>query len=675
MCWNLWKTKWRTALLERVLRWQAGRGLRLRRRRRLRSSSRAMPGGGRPPLDLLNLLQPLLKRLLVVFLVVGIARRAVVAAPRLGLRLERFPYHRRLRVLLGREHAEYGLAARPVDPNPADSGRRDKRDLRLVLERGLRPLLEDRRGDAPALRRMAHRARVIVPEVDAGDDVGRPAHEPDVCRAGGRAGLAEQGPIEVAQDGGGSALHHAFQDVDHLERRHWIDQLPRAAWRPRHSLSVPVACIAIFHQRAAIVGAQDELAVAVLDVVDRGALHRAALIGEDRISVHQPCDGRVAGTERHRQVIRIFANAELLRSVEHLRHARFRSGADRHQVARLLDAPAHRLRTGVAAVEVDEAFIAEARALPHAERCIDDDRGGREAVFKRGDIDDRLERGAGLAERLRRTVEVRADDVEPALHREDTPRMHFLGKEAAADPRNRAQDEIARALFLHDDDHAWAEIIESRTSDAAFRHQCGGARQSRRRTIPETDARLLARLRQDHCLPPVREASADRRTIQQAGPVAIDVDALAQVYPAAAGAVEPRKTLAQRFGRSVLHHRVHRGADPEAAGVKAVRPVLRAFAELLDQLATHFLHEVAALLLELLVASVADGAKRLRRSFVPLRFADVAVARHLAQHIVATVERLLRGAHRVIVGWSFRKNRQVSGLRQRELVDVLVEIG
>ena len=42
------------------------------------------------------------------------------------------------------------------------------------------------------------------------------------------------------------------------------------------------------------------------------------------------------------------------------------------------------LRPGIAAVEIDEAFVAEARALPHAERRIDDDRGRGHAVFERG---------------------------------------------------------------------------------------------------------------------------------------------------------------------------------------------------------------------------------------------------------------------------------------------------
>ena len=42
-------------------------------------------------------------------------------------------------------------AGGPVDADPADSRRSDERHLGLILERRLRPVLEDRRGDAAAL--------------------------------------------------------------------------------------------------------------------------------------------------------------------------------------------------------------------------------------------------------------------------------------------------------------------------------------------------------------------------------------------------------------------------------------------------------------------------------------------------------------------------------------------
>ena len=62
------------------------------------------------------------------------------------------------------------------------------------------------------------------------------------------------------------------------------------------------------------------------------------------------------------------------------------------------------------------------------------------------DIDDRLERRARLAKRLGRAVVARPDDVEAALHRQHAAGMHFLGDEAAADLRDRAQRVVARRL-------------------------------------------------------------------------------------------------------------------------------------------------------------------------------------------------------------------------------------
>ena len=63
--------------------------------------------------------------------------------------------------------AENPLAGRPVDPDHADAGRSDERDLRHVLEGDLGELLEDRRRDAAALGAMAHRPRLVIADIDA----------------------------------------------------------------------------------------------------------------------------------------------------------------------------------------------------------------------------------------------------------------------------------------------------------------------------------------------------------------------------------------------------------------------------------------------------------------------------------------------------------------------------
>src|SRR5437868_8314555 len=114
--------------------------------------------------------------------------------------------------------------------------------------------------------------------------------------------------------------------------------------------------------------------------------------------------GGVARAERKGQVIAVVADAEPARGVGDLGHADRRGGANGHQVARLLDAPAQRVRACRAAIEIDEALLAEPGALPHAERRIELDRRRGEPVLQRGHVDDRLERRAWLTERLDRSV-------------------------------------------------------------------------------------------------------------------------------------------------------------------------------------------------------------------------------------------------------------------------------
>src|SRR4029079_16750653 len=111
-----------------------------------------------------------------------------------------------------------------------------------------------------------------------------------------------------------------------------------------------------------------------------------------------------AGPKGEGQVIAVIADAELARRVGDLRHPDGRRRADGHQVARLLDAPAHGVRPGRAAVEIDEAFVAEPRALPDAEWRIQFDRRRGEPVLERSHVNDRLERRSRLTLRLSRAI-------------------------------------------------------------------------------------------------------------------------------------------------------------------------------------------------------------------------------------------------------------------------------
>src|SRR3546814_6650488 len=98
--------------------------------------------------------------------------------------------------------------------------------------------LEDRRGDAAALRPAAKAARLVVADIDAGDDVGCAADEPDVVRARGRPRLAEEVPIEIAQSLGGAAGHDPLQHMDDLIAGHRVPPLLGPKRRARLRLSV-----------------------------------------------------------------------------------------------------------------------------------------------------------------------------------------------------------------------------------------------------------------------------------------------------------------------------------------------------------------------------------------------------------------------------------------------------
>src|SRR5690606_37396271 len=125
-------------------------------------------------------------------------------ATRLRIGLERFPDYRRER-LFGRPAFEYALAAAAIHPHHAHTLGGEERAAGPVIARFLHELLEDRRGDPPALGPSAKTARLVVAEVDPGDDVRRAADEPYVRGPRGGAGLAEQRHSQIAQRDRGAA--------------------------------------------------------------------------------------------------------------------------------------------------------------------------------------------------------------------------------------------------------------------------------------------------------------------------------------------------------------------------------------------------------------------------------------------------------------------------------------
>ncbi len=135
-----------------------------------------------------------------------------------------------------------------------------------AIARFLHELLENRRGSVSTLHPTAQIARLVMPDINARNDIGRSANKPGVGRPVGCAGLAEQRQIQIAQPRCCAALHHAFQHVNHLECRALVKHLLSLKPEARHRLPVPLRHVAAF--AAPLVGTPDHLAMAVLHIVD-----------------------------------------------------------------------------------------------------------------------------------------------------------------------------------------------------------------------------------------------------------------------------------------------------------------------------------------------------------------------------------------------------------------------
>ena len=143
--------------------------------------------------------------------------------------------------------------------------------------------------------------------------------------------------------------------------------------------------------------------------------------------------------ERSREVRRdvLLRQAEAGDVVARVADADLAHDADRHEVARARERVAQPCRA-VEALRVvagppvlllgllalDRGLRVLADADLRVRRFVDDgrvghDRGRREAVIETGGVHERLERGAGLAARLRRAIEVVQEEIEATVQRHD----------------------------------------------------------------------------------------------------------------------------------------------------------------------------------------------------------------------------------------------------------------
>ena len=170
------------------------------------------------------------------------------------------------------------------------------------------------------------RLSLVVPVLPA---IGRPG------KAGQLARRAEHG----------HAHHHVQDLVDRrriVERLTVVDDLGHGGLLPR--LQEFWRCLTAVLAEPRLV-AIDRLAVAVLHPVDQRRRDLARAVGQHGVRHGHAQQGRVDGAQRHRQVgAHLVGDAEVVCDLDHPRHADLLGHAHGHEVARLLDAVAHRYR-------------------------------------------------------------------------------------------------------------------------------------------------------------------------------------------------------------------------------------------------------------------------------------------------------------------------------------------
>src|SRR5207248_5930685 len=200
-----------------------------------------------------------------------------------GARLERFQDGA---AALARTGARAALG---IDANQPDAGGNLERGRRLVGERELHEIFDDRSGGMASLRRPAQTAGLVVAKIETDDEIRRKADEPDVFSVTGGAGFAGNRLADLAHDRRRAALHHPLRHRGDLIGRHRIEHLLPAIDELGLGLILPAARRVAAATLARIMF-ENRTSVAVLDAVDQGRLHPPAAIGEHRIRRDHPHD-------------------------------------------------------------------------------------------------------------------------------------------------------------------------------------------------------------------------------------------------------------------------------------------------------------------------------------------------------------------------------------------------
>ena len=198
-----------------------------------------------------------------------------------------------------------------------------------------------------------------------------------------------------------------------------------------------------------LVVAVDRPAVAVLYPVDQGRLDPEPAVREHRVGRHHLVERGLARPERIAEKRRhVVVDAETLAVLRDGVHADVLGDAHGHQVARLLDAGAHRRRAVVGVARV--LRLPDPRTGRHLDRRVEHDRRRAVTLVERRGVDEGLERRPRLAQRLRRAVEDAGLVREPALHRQHAPGLGVHRHEPALDRRDLAIAPMVEGAVLLD---------------------------------------------------------------------------------------------------------------------------------------------------------------------------------------------------------------------------------
>ena len=365
--------------------------------------------------------------------------------------------------------------------------------------------------------------------------------------------------------------------------------------RLRLRLVFPFRRVAAFAY--ALVVAVERMAPAILDAVDEGRLDPLAAVGQHRIGRGHAQQRRLARAKRHREIGRqIVIDAEALGVFGDERHADVAGKAHGHLVDRMFDAIAQRVRTARLAFEILGTPDAKARPLIDFNRRVEHNRRRRITIVERRRIDEGLERGTRLAQRLRRPVEHGLVEGKSADHGEDAARIGIHGDDRAADLGDLAQAIFARpAVDCIDIDYvarrqrgppagaagpAHAHIGEG--AGFALAHDLAGLLASRLQA--NAGAGVIGV--DDNRKPPASDVAERRDVGERDAPVLADVD-MAHRSTEPMLFVVAHEAVDEGAARHQLHFRIERRADRKTALVELL------FAVAVVEFAAHLLGEEA----------------------------------------------------------------------------------